>query len=1043
MANLHRARQARSPASRVLFGVTCAAALVVGPLSLLEPPAQATGAATWSVDSAPALNGLEGLNTISCPDTSYCVALESNQDEDDALIWSGGTWSAVPLVEPGGPLQLNGVSSASESLCFAVGEESGAGPGPGDDAAGVIEKWNGSAWSTEPNPQTSDGSVSFAGVSCPSTTSCVAVGMDGTDGGFADIWSGGSWTQAYTEQDLNPSGVSCSTPTSCVTVGGGAVGTNTLASVLLAGGTWTPESVPDPGADGSLTGVSCASPTFCMAVGSVEVGNVGWNSGLTENWDGESWQVVPSPNYPEDDLGPGFIGGGILLGVSCVSAQACVADGYSGGGVNSEGLGYPGLAVVETWDGTAWSLTPTPAPVEPVGAAARVQLFGVSCVPDAGDAQCVVVGLQTPDNSNISAFVERTSAAVGSLEATSTQVQSEGQGDVSATVTIGATSEAVRALALGAAGSTPTGSVTFLKNGLPMTNCPPVALNAGQASCSPDPGASGPITAVYSGDSTFDGSSNQQVGTLPVTYAANGATSGTAPVDTASPYSSFATVSVLGPGTLAKTGDTFAGWNTMANGSGTSYAPGATLTILAATGVFAVWTTTRATTDDDDDDRATSDNDDDDRATSDNDDDDRATSDDDDDDRATSDETTTTAAPTQSSTAPALHASTSQVDFGATTLGTYDGPLSVTLTNTGSIGDRVNGYELSGDNDFVFDNTKSQCASTLAPGASCVLHFDFLPGGVGTRTEYVSVLDADSSGITIALTGVGSIGYYQVTSQGAVGHAGDAAYYGQVTTTLNKPIVGIAPTGDDGGYWLVGADGGVFSFGDAHFYGSTGGLRLNKPIVGMTADGSGGYWFVASDGGIFSYGSAQFYGSTGAMRLNKPIVGMAATTDGGGYWLVASDGGIFSYGDARFFGSTGDLALNKSIVGMVPTPDDGGYWLVASDGGVFSYGDARYFGSTGGTKLAQPIVGIAAMPDGGGYWFSAADGGLFNYGSAPFYGNDVGSGSGSVVGMASDGLATFQAQANQAAVRHFRPKEAPAGVPAGTPRFAGPSTSGG
>ena len=354
------------------------------------------------------------------------------------------------------------------------------------------------------------------------------------------------------------------------------MGSNTLASVVLAGGTWTPESVPDPGADGSLTGVSCASPTFCMAVGSVEVGSAGWNSGLTENWDGQYWQVVLSPNYPEDDLGPGFIGGGILLGVSCVSAQACVADGYSGGGVNNEGLGYPGLAVVETWDGTAWSLTPTPAPVEPLGAAARVQLFGVSCVPDTGNAQCDVVGLQTPDNANFSAFVERTSAAVGSLEATSTQVQSEGQGDVSATVTIGATSEAVGALALGAAGPTPTGSVTFLNNGMPMASCPPVVLDAGQARCSPDSGASGPITAVYSGDATFDGSSNQQVGTLPVTYAANGATSGTAPVDTASPYSSFATVTLLGPGTLAKTGTTFAGWNTKANGSGTSYAPGDT-----------------------------------------------------------------------------------------------------------------------------------------------------------------------------------------------------------------------------------------------------------------------------------------------------------------------------------------------------------------------------------------------------------------------------------------------------------------------------------
>ena len=35
-----------------------------------------------------------------------------------------------------------------------------------------------------------------------------------------------------------------------------------------------------------------------------------------------------------------------------------------------------------------------------------------------------------------------------------------------------------------------------------------------------------------------------------------------------------------------------------------------------------------------------------------------------------------------------------------------------------------------------------------------------------------------------------------------------------------------------GGYWLVASDGGIFSF-DSPFYGSVGGTSLNKPIVGM------------------------------------------------------------------------------------------------------------------------------------------------------------------------------------------------------------------
>ena len=360
---------------------------------------------------------------------------------------------------------------------------------------------------------------------------CFAVGRDDTDGGFIDSWDGTSWTTALNEPGVSPSAVSCSTPASCVTVGGGP--SNSLSSAVLVDGTWVAESVPDPGSDGFLYDVSCASPTFCMAVGSIQVNGAGWASGLTEAWDGASWLVVPSPNYPEDDLGPGFIGGGILISDSCVSAQACVAVGYGGGGVNGSSLSYPILAVVETWDGDAWSLTPTPAPVEPAGGG-RADLRGVSCVPDANDAQCVAAGLQTPDNATISPLVETTSAAVGSLDATSTQVQSDGEGDLTATVTTGA-SPAFGALDMAAGGATPTGSVTFLNDGVPILSCPPLELDSGQASCSAGAGATGPITADYSGDATFDGSSSQQVGTLPVTYVGNGATGGTVPVDSASP----------------------------------------------------------------------------------------------------------------------------------------------------------------------------------------------------------------------------------------------------------------------------------------------------------------------------------------------------------------------------------------------------------------------------------------------------------------------------------------------------------------------------
>ena len=232
-------------------------------------------------------------------------------------------------------------------------------------------------------------------------------------------------------------------------------------------------------------------------------------------------------------------------------------------------------------------------------------------------------------------------------------------------------------------------------------------------------------------------------------------------------------------------------------------------------------------------------------------------------------------------------------------------------------------------------------------------------------------------------------GYDMAASDGGVFNFGNLPFCGsEGGRPLNRPVVGMAATGDGGGYWLVASDGGIFTYGDAGFYGSTGNLALSRPVVGMaaTAD-SRGYWLVASDGGVFTFGDAHFFGSAGALPLNQPIVGMAPTPDDGGYWLVASDGGVFSYGDARFFGSTGSLRLNRPVVGMASTPDGHGYWMVASDGGIFAFGDAHFYGSAGAVRLNRPVVAMAATADGHGYTMVASDGGIFTYGDAAFEGS--------------------------------------------------------
>ncbi len=81
--------------------------------------------------------------------------------------------------------------------------------------------------------------------------------------------------------------------------------------------------------------------------------------------------------------------------------------------------------------------------------------------------------------------------------------------------------------------------------------------------------------------------------TYTVTYVANvgsGTATGSVPIDTNN-YIQGATVTVMGAGTLGNTGYTFAGWNTAAGGTGSSYAANATFKMGAANVIlYAQWT---------------------------------------------------------------------------------------------------------------------------------------------------------------------------------------------------------------------------------------------------------------------------------------------------------------------------------------------------------------------------------------------------------------------------------------------------------------------
>lgn len=91
------------------------------------------------------------------------------------------------------------------------------------------------------------------------------------------------------------------------------------------------------------------------------------------------------------------------------------------------------------------------------------------------------------------------------------------------------------------------------------------------------------------GSITITGLAAGETVTYTVTYDANGATSGTVPVDETE-YEANAQVTVKGnTGDLAKSNFEFDGWNTKADGSGDSYNAGGTFSITGNTTLYAKW----------------------------------------------------------------------------------------------------------------------------------------------------------------------------------------------------------------------------------------------------------------------------------------------------------------------------------------------------------------------------------------------------------------------------------------------------------------------
>jgi hypothetical protein len=308
------------------------------------------------------------LYSVSCTSTTSCVAVGTYRTTSNTYVGliatlSGSTWSVIAAPLPADattttsqyPPRLSGVSCASAAFCVA----SGTYPTASSSDTALLEVFSNGSWApvVAPQPSNSGGATSFLNqVVCPSASSCTSVGVYQSNTsvytGLIESWNGTAWSaiaapvpsDAAADPFSSLAAVSCASPISCVAVGQyQGTGSTDLALVeTLSNGIWTGSRAPTPAGaaanpESYLWEVSCPTPAFCMAAGEYYTGSTYMASVITLSGGTWSAQVTPTPGN--------FSSAGYSRTVACYSPVACVIAGPYDDASNN------GLAFLDTWTG--------------------------------------------------------------------------------------------------------------------------------------------------------------------------------------------------------------------------------------------------------------------------------------------------------------------------------------------------------------------------------------------------------------------------------------------------------------------------------------------------------------------------------------------------------------------------------------------------------------------------------------------------------------------------------------------------------------------
>ena len=270
--------------------------------------AASTWSENWRIVNSPNMgsnnNFVSALAAISTNDvwaTGYFTIPGTHTDNGLIEHWDGSRWSLVPNPNPGTRSYfIKAVSAVSPNDVWAVGFSKDQN---GNNPKTLTEHWDGSQWSIIPSPNVGTDSFLLGDVAI-SSSNVWAVGLGiRSSGGSALIehWNGTKWS---------------------------------LVSSPNVGSPFY-----------SLGEARAISANDIWAVGSASDTRNVFHT-LVEHWDGTQWNIVRSPNVGSNN--------NFLNSVTTVSVNDVWAVGTS---TNNSHINK---TLIEHWDGTQWSVVPSP-----------------------------------------------------------------------------------------------------------------------------------------------------------------------------------------------------------------------------------------------------------------------------------------------------------------------------------------------------------------------------------------------------------------------------------------------------------------------------------------------------------------------------------------------------------------------------------------------------------------------------------------------------------------------------------------------------------